>query len=80
VAVLAALVTELDATGSELPPLWPRVFHCFLRVSILANVLDGDPHLAARVIEHSAVTALCAMPEILPQLNLPRRAGRLHVG
>jgi hypothetical protein len=29
VAVLAALVTEMDATGSELPPLWPRVLHCF---------------------------------------------------
>jgi hypothetical protein len=29
VAVLAALTTEMDATGSELPPLWPRVLHCF---------------------------------------------------
>jgi hypothetical protein len=29
VAVLAALATEMDATGSELPPLWPRVLHCF---------------------------------------------------
>jgi hypothetical protein len=28
VAVLAALATEMDATGSELPPLWPRVLHC----------------------------------------------------
>jgi hypothetical protein len=29
VAVLAALAAEMDATGSELPPLWPRVLHCF---------------------------------------------------
>jgi hypothetical protein len=29
VAVLAALATEMDATGSVLPPLWPRVLHCF---------------------------------------------------
>jgi hypothetical protein len=29
VAVLAALATEMDVTGSELPPLWPRVLHCF---------------------------------------------------
>jgi hypothetical protein len=29
VAVLAALATETDATGSALPPLWPRILHCF---------------------------------------------------
>jgi hypothetical protein len=29
VAALAALATGMDATGSELPPLWPRVLHCF---------------------------------------------------
>jgi hypothetical protein len=44
VAVLAALATETDATGSALPPLWPRVLHC------VSNFLSSELALDATAV------------------------------
>jgi hypothetical protein len=41
VAVLAALAMEMDATGSALPLLWPRVLHC------LSNFVSSELKLNA---------------------------------